>query len=242
MGSVMRLVLVIFIIAFTSFSFYPSKADEERGVYNAGSSQSGKNVFETSWVAILTESGLNINYIKADFIKRRELFNRGEIVLECCSIPAWHKNAEDQKTQLYTRPFFNTYEHIVHKEGVIIDVKNLEDLWARPVAFVKGFHYRGSEHFKNVVFYDTLAEAITAVSKGEVEFSMVNNQEFGKFQRQQNAFDLVLGDVWEHIPMAIRVRRDQAHLVPKINEAIKALRAKGTIARLVGISLRVQPE
>ncbi len=237
----MRLVCIVFLITVFSLISSPSRA-EQQTVYNAGSSKKGINVFETSWVAILAEAGLNINYIKADFIQRRELFDRGEIVLECCSIPEWHKDPEEQKIQLYTRPFFSTYEHIVHKESAILDTSNLTDLWARRVSFVKGFHYRGAEHFQYVIYFDTLSEAMRAVSKGDVEFSIVNNQEFGKFQRQHNAYDLVLGDVWEHIPMAIRVRREQAHLVPRINKAINILRAKGIIARLIGITLRVMPD
>ena len=204
--------------------------------YNAGRSIEGINVFDASWAAILKEADIKVNFLRISFIKRNEMFLKGDIAMMCCSIPTWHNSAKDLEVQLFSAPFFSTYEHVIYRESQNVNLKNSGNLKA---ALVVGFTYKAEPKLENITYFPTIYSALMAVELGEADFTIINSQELGKFQRQ-NKNNLVLGEVWDHIPMAIRIRKEHAHLLPKINNAIQRLRARGEISRLVGIALREQ--
>lgn len=215
------------------------KSEPDIRTYNVGVNPDGIDVFRTTWIAIIEEAGIKANYFKYDFIKRNKMFLRGDLVLECCSIPKWHDSKEEQEVQLYTESFFSTYEHLIHNKDKKIEILNLEEVAKYKISMVKGFNHKGDHLFKDVQYFETITESLKAVDDGLADIAFVNNQEFGKFQRH-HPNNLTLGIVWEHIPFAIRVRKNEAHLLPRLNTAIRKLRNNGTIIRLVGASLRRQ--
>ena len=80
-------------------------------------SRLGDSVFRDVWHAILDEAGIKATLVAAPRDVRRDMFVRGELVLDCCSAEAWRNRPEEIETQLWSQPFFYTVDHLILRAG-----------------------------------------------------------------------------------------------------------------------------
>ncbi|WP_417462518.1 substrate-binding periplasmic protein [Kordiimonas sp.] len=203
----------------------------------AKASRIGDSVFRDVWHAILDEAGIDVELIAAPRDVRRDMFVRGELVLDCCSVPDWRAREDEKQTQLWTSPFFYTVDHLIIQEGKEYDLPDPTDLSAYRVGVVQGFAYRRDATFGDVVVRVSLGEVFEAVARGEADLTIANHQEFRRRQKL-NPLPLVLGPVHHRLGLRARVHKTRADLLPRLEAAIKALNANGRIAHLTGARLR----
>ncbi|WP_417458813.1 substrate-binding periplasmic protein [Kordiimonas sp.] len=203
----------------------------------AKASRIGDSVFRDVWHAILEEAQIEVEFIAAPRDIRRDMFVKGELVLDCCSVPDWRAREDEKETQLWTSPFFYTVDHLIVQEGREYALPDPTDLSAYRVGVVQGFAYRRDATFGDTVVRVSLGEVFEAVAQGEADLTIANHQEFRRRQKL-NPLPLALGPEHHRLALRARVHNSRADLLPRIEAAIKALNANGRIAHLTGARLR----
>lgn len=207
------------------------------GADAVAASRIGDSVFRDVWHAILTEAQIKVDLVAAPRDVRRNMFVRGELVLDCCSVPDWRARADEKRVQLWTSPFFYTVDHLILTEGREYDLPDPTDLSAYKVGVVQGFTYRRDATFGGTLVRVSLGEVFAAVARGEADLTIANHQEFRRRQKL-NPLPLVLGPEHHRLTLRARLHKSRADLMPRLEAAIKNLKADGRIARLTGARLR----
>ncbi|WP_262690795.1 substrate-binding periplasmic protein [Kordiimonas aestuarii] len=232
MNLISRLVCTVAILAVSSLAHSAEPVTASR---------LGDSVFRDVWHAILNEAGIEAKLIAAPRGVRRDMFVRGELVLDCCSVEAWRNRADEIETQLWTVPFFYTVDHLILQAGRRYDIPDPLDLTAFKVGIVQGFTYKKDTHFGDVISRVSLGEVFEAVAAGEADLTIANHQEFRRRQKL-TPLPLVLGPEYHRLGLRARVHNSRPDLLPRVEAAIKRLNANGTIARLTGARLRDMSE
>lgn len=200
---------------------------------------SKQSVLRSAWKAILKETGLPVKLLPMAADMRRADFIKGDIILDCCSIPEWRTEPEEVAVQLYTEPFFVSAQFFIYHETIPFHYRSPEDLKDQTVAVIKGHNHLHQEYFGAVYPVENFTEMFRAVANGNADIAIVNEQEF-KFQISQYNFPVSMGDVYHRIAARARVHKSRADLLPVLNAAIKKLRSQGDINMLVGMAMREQ--
>ncbi|MFC4349365.1 substrate-binding periplasmic protein [Kordiimonas lipolytica] len=188
--------------------------------------QSDSIEFDRVWSAILDEAGLDAEIVSAPHERKRGMFVRGDIVLDCCSIPAWRQRPEEKASQLFSDAFFRSTEHYVFRRGhAVAPVENALKL---RFVRVKGFVYDLEAPFGTAIEVHDIEEVLDHVASGEADVAIVNRQDFERRMRLKPR-PLVLGPVHTVADLRVRVHRSRADLLPRINRAIAALKDAGRI-------------
>jgi len=188
--------------------------------------QSDSIEFDRVWSAILTEAGLDVEIVSAPHERKRDMFIKGEIILDCCAIPAWRQRPGEQAAQLFSDVFFQSAEHYVFRRGHGVDpVENAAEL---RFVKVKGFVYDLKAPFGAVIEVHDIEEVLDHVASGEADIAIVNRQDFERRMRLKPR-PLALGPVHTVADLRVRLHRSRADLMPAINRAIAALRSTGRI-------------
>ncbi len=225
------------VLRFSALSFLLASAVTANAEDRITASRIGDSVFRDVWHAILEDAGIEAELIAAPRDVRRDMFVRGELVLDCCSVEAWRNRPDEIEAQLWTSPFFYTVDHLILQEGRDYDLPDPDDLTAYRVGVVQGFAYKKDSHFGSTVSRVSLGEVFEAVASGDADLTIANHQEFRRRQKL-NPLPLVLGPEYHRLALKARVHRSRADLLPRLEAAITRLKANGRIATLTGVRLR----
>lgn len=198
-----------------------------------------KSAFRDAWHAILAEAGIESDLVAAPRDERRQMFVKGDLLLDCCSVEAWRNRPEEVDIQLWSDPFFYTVDHLILQAGRKYDLANPQDLRAYRVGVVQGFSYRNDQLFGARVERVSLGEVFDAVVTGKADLTIANHQEFQRRQKLSPRL-LVLGPIHHRLALKARVHGSRPDLLARINDAIAALKADGRIVALTGTRLRQQ--
>ncbi|TNE62401.1 MAG: transporter substrate-binding domain-containing protein [Alphaproteobacteria bacterium] len=204
-------------------------------------SQLGDSVFRDAWHAVLQEAKIEIAPVAAPRDVRRDMFVRGDILLDCCSVPEWRNRADEQAVQLFSDPFFLVVDHLILHEGRDYGHLDPADLSGWTVGAVQGFSFRDQQHFGGLVTAVSMGEVFDLVVAGKADLTIASNQEFYRRQRLAPR-PLVLGPEYDRVVLRIRVHNSRPDLLVRINAAIAALKADGRINRLTGQRLRPEKD
>lgn len=202
-------------------------------------SRLGDSVFRDVWHAILEEAGIEAELVSAPRDVRRDMFVRGELVLDCCSVEAWRSREDEKQVQLWSKPFFYTVDHLILQKGRTYDIPDVMDLTGFRVAVVQGFAYREGTRFGVVVERVSLGEVFDAVATGAADITISNHQEFRRRQKLEPR-PIVLGPQYHRLALKARVHNSRPDLLARLDGAIARLMADGHIAKLTGARLRAQ--
>ncbi|MFC3052647.1 substrate-binding periplasmic protein [Kordiimonas pumila] len=223
--------LVVFVWASVSFS---GALQAENSVK---ASRLGDSVFRDVWHAILDKAGIEAEMIAATRDIRRDMFARGELVLDCCSVPAWRSRPEEVAAQLWSEPFFYTADHLILHKDRTYDLPNPLDLRSYRVGVVQGFAYAEDTLFGEKVIRPSLADVFQSVVNEEADLTIANHQEFWRRQKLAPK-PLVLGPVYHELALMARVHNSRPDLLARVNEAIRELKNTGQITILTGARIR----
>ena len=200
-------------------------------------SRLGDSVFRDAWHAILSEAQLEVRMISAPRDVRRDMFARGELVLDCCSVPEWRDRDDEKAAQLWSYPFFYTVDHLILQAGRSYDLPDPTDLLGYKVGIVQGFSYRLDDRFGSTLSRVSLDEVFELVATGGADMTIANHQEFRRRQALKPR-PLVLGPAHHELGLMARVHKSRPDLLVRLNDAIRRLKASGQIAALTGARLR----
>lgn len=199
-------------------------------VFMAGRSDTAG--FQTIWREILADAGIRAFFVEAPQERKRRMFVRGNILLDCCAAKIWRDRPEEVEAQLWSEPFFVTKEQYVFAKGKARAIDGPDDLAALQVAVVRGFTYLGSEAFGAMVPGGDPADILALVKAGRADVGIISNVDFHALTNGKPE-EFELGGVRVEAPQRIRVHKSQAHLLPLINKAIANMQAQNRIAEIL---------
>ena len=184
---------------------------------------------------ILENADIDTTLVSAPLERKRRMFARGRIHVDCCTIPEWRQREDESAVQLFSQPFLTSNSSYVFHAMRPIIIARHSDLAEYRVATVRGFKYELASYFGETIPTESWASMLHLVDKGRADLAFVGNIVFHESQTSMR-HNLRLGPVVANHALVIRVHKSRKDLLPRINRSIGELIANGTIARLAAVS------
>ena len=196
----------------------------------------GKGIFYDIFVAVSKITGDVFVHVPLPVARGLNEFDKGKVDIEPGVSPVWRTHVRNNA--LYSLSYGASYEVVVFRPGERKSVLHPSDLFDDEVGAVRGFSYPrfdtafsagmvirvqgGSEY--------TLAEQLL---KGRFNQIFIGKTTFLHLQREHPAFrSLEMGDVVAQAEVMMRIHISKAELLPRLNQALLALKKKGEIAAI----------
>jgi ABC-type amino acid transport substrate-binding protein len=194
--------------------------------------QSDSIAYSRVFNAILTEAGIEADFLVAPHSRKRRMFIDGIIVVDCCASPVWRREPGEAEVQLFSDTFFHSPEHYVFRQGKVRPIDTPEVLKTIRVAKVRGFNYQDGAYFGETIEVRDMEDALDLLVAGRADVSMINEQDFRRRMRLKPR-PLELGAERFVADLRVRVHKDRADLLPRINTAIAVLQQNGEIEKIL---------
>ncbi|WP_262690794.1 type 2 periplasmic-binding domain-containing protein [Kordiimonas aestuarii] len=194
--------------------------------------QSDSIAYSRVFAAILTEAGISAEFVAAPHGRKRRMFLDGVIAIDCCASPIWRQAPGEAEVQLFSDAFHHSPEHYVFRKGQVVDIAKPEVLRTLRVAKVRGFNYQDERFFGETIAVRDMEDVLDMLVAGRADVGMINRQDFYRRMRLKPR-PLELGKAHFIADLRLRVHKDHAALLPKINAAITHLRQAGRIAEIL---------
>lgn len=194
------------------------------------------NIYVDIYKVIMETAGLDVVYKAMNYKEIREEFLLNKVQITCCTSPLWRDLPEEKKVQLFSRPFFYIFnKYAIHSDVAIedFDPKDKNNI----AVLIKGWTYAAPLYTRNVIYVNSVNEALNMVHNKKADFTTINTQEFLQLNYNKNK-DVHLAGVYDKSSLNIRLHKSRAELMPAINDAIKKLRRQKTIQRMIAASIR----
>ncbi len=171
-------------------------------------------------------------------------FDIGEIDLEPGVFPGWVK--QQRVPGLFSVPFGKVVDVLLFAPGKQFPVNTPRDLSGKTLGLVKGYAYPDlREMFDSGTVHraDALSEMqlLAMLTGGRIDQILINKAVAQFTIREVPKYsELVLGDVLGSFDVSMRVHPSKKALLPKLDEAIVAMKRSGAINRIYakyGVSL-----
>jgi len=190
------------------------------------STESHTGIYTELFTAVLKHAGIDYELHPVPPLRKRAMFEDGEMAVSCCSNPAWRNREQEIAVQLFSLPIYESADHFIFKRAQPFTIQTPSDLKNRVVGTVRGFTYPGSEFFGTDVKVQTEEVLLEMLHLGRVDLAIVN-KDVAAYYIKKNGLDLVIGPVHDKHTLHIRVHRSYDFLLPKINDAISHVITSG---------------
>lgn len=171
-------------------------------------------------------------------VKRAQmLFERGDIVIECCVNQAWRDAQDNHGASLWTETVLSTNEVAVFPAGKEFPVKQPSDLTGKQVATILGYGYVGDDLFMRNDVLNNIAQ-LKLVAFERVEAAIFDIHELSYLlQTHPEAIKLqskiTIGETISSSDLKIRIHSKYPELLPQINSEIRRMSKNGEISSIV---------
>jgi len=194
--------------------------------------QSNSIEYSRVWAAILNDAGIRADFVIASNDKKRRMFTRGAIQLDCCVSPVWRQRPSEQAVQLFSDVFYRSPEYLVFPEGHVQKVDKPQDLKRFRVAAIRGFSYTYAKYFGTVIECRDMDDMLDTLAAGKADVGVINIDDYHRRMRE-NPRAVELGQRAFVADLRVQVRKTRADLLPGINAAIARLKARGRIEAIL---------
>ncbi|HYC05999.1 MAG TPA: transporter substrate-binding domain-containing protein [Azospirillaceae bacterium] len=158
-------------------------------------------------------------------------FRQGILTLETLVADHWRRGTEIEQLIVYSDPLMQGEEVLLFTPGRAFPVSGPGDLAGREVATIRHYSYAGIDGARRV---DMPQEAtlVVSVAKGVVPVGIVERN-VGRHIARSMGLAVEFGPVRDSYAYRLGVHRDKAHLLPRLNAAIRRLRDEGGVERIV---------
>ncbi len=201
------------------------------------------NQFSGIGFDILTEvarrTGDRITFRHLPNKRAMSMFDRKEIDMMVIDSPLWN-NPEKAKNMIFSNELMSIQEHIYFLKEKYIEVVTPADLRGETVNILRGYYYPVFEDaFKKgiVIKYEInnessllatlIAKRCIAVFMDSVAFKY--NISLLGYDKKMFKRGLQLSNT----TLGVKIRREKAHILPRLNEAIASMKKDGTINRII---------
>lgn len=180
--------------------------------------------------AALDEAGLPFEAVISSTSRARAMFAKGRIDAEAAS-PHWFDPAEENG--VFSAPLFISEDVLVGSPGKDFSFfDGPETLADRVVVGIVGYGYPGVASWGERIDVASEAVMVARFAAGALDDVGVCNRLTCAFWAEKQGVRIAFGPIYDAAPVAVRVRRARADVVPRIDAAIGALRARGELAAI----------
>ncbi|MFC3093848.1 substrate-binding periplasmic protein [Alteromonas sediminis] len=176
-------------------------------------------IYAELFTAVLKQADIDFELFPVPAMRKRIMFENGEMALSCCSNPAWRNRQKELQVQLFSLPIYESTDHYIFNSNQIFNIAAPSDLKTRVVGTVRGFTYPDSEWFGTDIKVQTEEKLLELLHLGRVEVAIVN-KEVAEYYINKNGWALTIGPEHDKHALHIRVHKQHAALLPSINQAI----------------------
>lgn len=199
--------------------------------------QSGRGIYFALTQAINNESGLTFDWQFYPYARVDRLFTAGKIDLEVGSSPIWAK--QKPLPGLSSDTFYSLEDIAVYHADKPQRARNTQDLLGKNIGIVRGYSHPPQfiqafeQNLVKRIDGNNELQLLNLLAKGRLDQVFISKLVFLYLQKQNPEFKkMMFKDVVGRYPIAIRIHPGKAHIVPKLNAAIAALKSKKRIQPL----------
>jgi len=204
--------------------------DQDRPPLSIVKDGEASGIYPDLFREILKEAGLTPDLLPVPPMRRRIGFETQLYHLSCCANPAWRQRPREQEVQIFSKQFYWTRDIFVFPKGKAFEVDKLSQLSDKLIATVRGFDYRGSEHFGDRVNFQNEVTLMRGLALGRADVGIVNEDIFNASPQKKY---LEIGPVHDEASLHIRIHRARIDLVEPINKAIDKIITSGKRDQIV---------
>lgn len=204
--------------------------DQERAPLSMQIDGVPRGIYTDLFREILIMADLQPTLVPIPPMRRRVGFETQLYEISCCANPAWRQRPREQEIQLFSQQFYWNKDVFVFPKGKSFTLNNLSLLADKRVGVVRGFDYRGSEHFGGRINYNNEATLIRALGLGRVDVGIVNEDILAA---SPQLAQVDVGPTHDETSLHIRIHRNREDLVGPINNAIEKIIQNGKRDQIV---------
>jgi ABC-type amino acid transport substrate-binding protein len=204
--------------------------DQERAPLSMQIDGEPRGIYTDLFREILRLADIQPTLVPIPPMRRRVGFETQLYEISCCANPAWRQRPREQEIQLFSQQFYWTKDVFVFPKGKSFTLNNLSLLADKRVAVVRGFDYRGSEHFGERINYNNEVTLIRALALGRADVGIVNEDILSASPQRAH---VDVGPIHDEASLHIRIHRSREDLVDPINNAIERIIQNGKRDQIV---------
>lgn len=204
--------------------------DQERAPLSMQIDGVPRGIYTDLFREILIMADLQPTLVPIPPMRRRVGFETQLYEISCCANPAWRQRPREQEIQLFSQQFYWTKDVFVFPKGKSFTLNNLSLLADKRVGVVRGFDYRGSEHFGERINYNNEVTLIRALALGRADVGIVNEDILSASPQLAH---VDVGPIHDEASLHIRIHRSREDLVGPINNAIEKIIQNGKRDQIV---------
>ncbi|GGB67861.1 substrate-binding periplasmic protein [Shewanella inventionis] len=174
----------------------------------------------------------NIKIEKHNFPPKRTNHALGNGLLDFDFVsPSWFPNDDLGELFVQSSPLLIIQENIITLDEHAKNWQNIDQLKGKEIGTVRGYLYHDDANFTRVDFISE-RELIKALYKDRVKAAISGDLPALYWAKQLNS-PITLAAVHSKGQLVMRLRKEHAALLPRINAAIDELQSNGTIKRII---------
>jgi ABC-type amino acid transport substrate-binding protein len=193
----------------------------------------GPGGIEVDLVAALAfELGRELEFKSYSIPEGRAAFEKGEVNIDCCLNRVWFPREEAKAVQLFSDPLYRLLEVWVFPKGKSFRFKSVEELKNKRVIGIKGFNYPGEEHYGTRIDGTSPLDVLEKLLAGEGDVAVLERH-VTSYLINRRKLKAEFGELYYAVDVSVRLHKTLVDDLPAINEAIKKLKANGTIDDII---------
>ncbi|NVK57612.1 MAG: transporter substrate-binding domain-containing protein [Alteromonadaceae bacterium] len=181
---------------------------------------------------LLDATGIDGNRVSLPAKRTQRAFANGLIDFDFTS-PAWLAPSTDTSGFIFSDPIIPIREHIIYLKGTSLPANLLTNRQIQKpyIGTVRGYLYHNENMFKRVDFRSE-KEILLALSLKRINWGIAGDLT-ARYWATKLGVNLEIGPIHSDDQLHIRLQKEKAHLLPKINAAIKVLKQSGKLEQIL---------
>lgn len=143
----------------------------------------------------------------------------------------WLKDGEPGENYVTTESFFEINEYLITLKKNTHLFATRESIFGKPVGTIAGYFYFDDQHF---IRTDFLNESRLMLGLKRDRFKVViMERETAKHWAKLNQTEIGFAALHSSGNLLMRVRKENQHLIPKLNQTIRALKSSGKLKQIL---------
>lgn len=187
---------------------------------------------------IFAITGDTFSVVTLPMRRAERLINDGEVDLIVIDSPQW-SDPKKAHSYVFSEPLMQIREHIYFHKDRVIDVQKPHDLAGKLVSIRNGYRYplfdvafEEKLLLKHEVDSDLVLLKLLLSQRTDAIFMDSVAYDYTLSNNNFNPSLIVRGMELSHTDLGIKFAINKEHVLPRINQAIKNLKANGTIKRI----------
>ncbi|QLE85186.1 MULTISPECIES: substrate-binding periplasmic protein [Shewanella] len=179
---------------------------------------------------IFTQANIDIEKINLPPNRTNKALDTGELDFDVVS-PSWFSHQDLGPNFVHSEAILPIVERIVVLEENKADWQDIEQIYDKRIGTVRGYLYHDDDRFVRADF-SSERELIKALHKKRID-AIISGDLPALYWSQQLGLHVELAAVHSDGDLVIRLRKEHAHMLPQINQAIGQLKHNKVVSQVI---------